>query len=307
MNIRISLYEDFDVFARALIASNDCDPVYPFIRSTLKHFSFEPEWFCFAYTTFYSLESAMIFCKNFPEMKDYKTGKFFDLRASKVIHHMAAERRGNQRTMINQDKMFQGFINANETWGLDYNTNQRFRKSLADEIPFHGAWATFKVAEVFEKVLLIKTLKIKDLGIDGREPNSNDGPCGGLRWLYGRDNEYDKTIFPHWNRFGENLAKGWGVDIGEIETSLCKFHKLKTGKYYIGYDTEELCELRLDWGNQVFDNIMKENFDERFWKGVHGVRKEFKTRYKNCNVIINDDFAGKYRKLDVLQTILNTD
>jgi hypothetical protein len=307
MNIRISLYEDFDVFARALIASNDCDPVYPFIRSTLKHFSFEPEWFCFAYTTFYSLESAMKFCKNFPERKDYNMGRFFDLRQRGVISKMGYERRGNQRTMVNQNTMFQSFNIAIDTEALKWNTNQCFRQSLRENIPFHGAWATFKVAEVFEKVLLIKTLKVLDLGLDGRDPNSNDGPCGGITWLYGKDNEYDKTIFPHWNRFGENLAKGWGVDIGECETALCKFNKLVSGKYYVGHDIDEHNELKNEWGKNTFLKIMSENFDERFWKGVHGVRKEFKTRYKNCNVIINDDFAGKYRKLDVLQTILNTD
>lgn len=301
-------FDAFDVYSRAVISSNDEDPIYPFIKSTLKHFDFEPEWFCFAYTTFYSLESAMKFCKCFPWRDDYNREEFLDMRVSGKINKMGHERRGHQRNPINQDLMFQGFIQAMNYKRLSFISQKTFKESLKKNIPFHGSWATFKVAEVFEKAIDYGSLSVPDLGIDDRDINSNDGPIGGLKQLYGVDIEYDKSIFKTWNNFGRNLSTAWDVDLGAVESAICKFNKICNGAYYVGHDIDELSEVREIWGKKIFNDIMSENFDERFWTDdIHGVQKQYKSSYRDKNIIWNADFAKQLPEADVFQILMDTE
>ncbi len=301
-------FQDFDIYSRALIASRDVDPVYGFIKSTLEHFDFEPEWFCFAYTTFYSLESAMIFCRKFPWADKYKKEDFFDMRVKGIISKMGHERRGSQRNPANQNAMFEAFRGkCLYEKKLSFLNQIEFKKSLALNVPMHGPWATFKVAEVFEKVLGWTSLSIPDLGIDDKDSNSNDGPIGGLRHLYGLDNTYDKSIYPTWNNFGLELSKAWGVDLGEVESALCKWHKLVSGNYYIGHDIDELWELKDVWGKPFFE-VMEENFAEDFvYIERHGVQKQLKKNYIDNGEIINEVYAELLPKADVYQILMDTE
>lgn len=308
---QINMYKDFDIFSRALIASKDVDPIYPFIKSLLDvNRNWMPEWFCFAYVNMYSLESAIKFCRDIPSPVDWIEGDgashFIDMRESGFINKMGHERRGSQRAINNQYMMFDTAATAILNNSLDLDSQLDFKASVTQNVHMYGPWATFKIAEVYEKALDIKSLKIPDLGINERDPNSNDGPIGGLRWLYGRDNVYDKSIFPTWNKFGENLAKSWNVDIGEVESSLCKWHKIVTGKYYIGHDIDELWELKEIVG-EGFEDIMMANFGIEFVTLRHGVDRKMKQLYKDTGKILNANFATVLPKGDVLQILLETE
>lgn len=312
--MKTDLHKDFDVFSRALIASRDVDPLYPFIKSLLKKKGYEPEWFVFIYVAFYNLESAINICDEMPSKDDWKPSKFRDLRNS--VKKFGHERRGTCRNVDNQIRMIGGIvkfiddvnghvIGAIESPMLD--GNEDFRNEIKS-LPFHGLWAAYKIAELFEKSLGYKSLEIKDLGLDGRDFMSNDGPISGLRWLYGRDEYFDNSIEPTWNKFGENLSKAWGVDIGEVESSCCKFHKLITGKYYIGHDIHELAELQHCLGKEMYTSIMKNNFDEKLWKNHLGVMKQAKQEYqKTGKIFTNVEFASKYPSADVLKILLETE
>lgn len=304
-----TIYKDFDIFTRALIGSRDVDPIYNFIKAYLsEHPKWQKEWFCFAYVNMYSLESAMKFCNEIPDAAswlDYGAEKFIEMRESKFISKMGIERRGSQRAIPNQYLMFETAANSLLENKLNTEDQFSFKKSVNKNVHMYGPWATFKIAEVYEKALGYKELSILDLGINERDPNSNDGPMGGLRHLYGRDIQFDKTIIPTWNRFGENLAKGYGVDIGEIESSLCKFHKLVTGKYYIGHDIDELHELSEIVG-KGFGNIMLGEFNIGFTIPKYGVEREYKGTYKESGKIINANYCKLLPELSVLDILLET-
>lgn len=305
-------YIDFDTFSRALFVTKDVDPVYPFIKSTLKHFDFHPEWFCLAYTTFYSLESAMKFCSEFPSYEDYKKDRFIEMRMDKHISKMGHERRGTQRNPNNQHNVFIAIREAFEMMSrgqeglLDFSNQINFRKSLANAIPMHGPWATFKVAEVFERALDYEQLSIPDLGLDGKNPNSNDGPIGGLRWLFGREDKYTNKEFERWNYFGKLLSKNWQIGMGEVETALCKWHKVITGNYFVGHDIAEFVELKPFWGDK-YNIVMRENFHPKLWATIEHMPKQHKSLYKNSGKILNQEFANKHSyKADVVDLMLET-
>lgn len=304
----MNMYKDFDKFSRALIATKDVDPLYPFIKSLLKHNpDYQREWFVLVYVMFYSLESAIKFCNEMPTMDNWHEGVFRRLRNG-WITKMGHERRGKQRTIDNQIlmiKTFMEYLESGDFQLIKLDDNKVFRKRV-ETWPQHSGWASFKIAEVFEKALDHENLAVIGMGLEGRDPNSNDGPVGGLRWLYGREHEFDQSILNTWEDFGSNLHNAWGVDIGEVESCLCKWHKMMTGKYYIGHDIDELWELKDVVGWSQFSQIMAENFHHQFLTLRHGIDKKSKGLYKDTGQILNAKFAIKLPEADVLQILLES-
>lgn len=306
----MDIHKDFDTFSRALIGANDHDPVYPFVKDLIKLKRYQPEWFVFVYVAFYNLESAIKICNEFPTSADWNEKRFLEMRESKYVSKFGHERRGTVRNVTNQLSLFKGarrFIEVmNNAMSFTQGgvKNGAFRDTL-QKYPFHGGWSAYKIAELYEKSLGYKSLAITDLGLQGRDPNRDDSPIGGLRWLYGRDNVYDESFFPIWNRFGENLSKAWGTGIGEVETCLCKFHKLCTGKYFVGHDIQEFVDLEYILAND-YRTIMKANFHPVFWSGKEHLEKEKKGRYTKDGKILYDNFGHKLPKADVLNVLLKT-
>lgn len=308
------IYRDFEVFSRALIVSKDVDPVYPMIKDIVKEYKFEPEWFAFVYVMFYSLESATKVCQKMSNRNAWDSRWFEANRKNGYISKFGHERRGQIRNVdvqvqvLSEIREFVSIIEQHHDGVLEspiLDSNKDFREAI-EGISHHGSWASFKLAEIFEKSLGYEQFKIQDLGIDGRDPNSNDGPVSGLRWLYGRDNKYDTSIFPVWNRFGANLAKAWGVDIGEIETCLCKWHKIMTGKYFIGHDIQEFVELEEVMGTNTYYELMKKNFDVRFWVDVKELQKSKKKVYQETDDILYSSFAKSLPQIDVYKILMET-
>lgn len=304
------LLKDFDVFSRALVMSNDVDPTYPVIKDILKHKPhYQPEWFVFVYVAYYSLESAVQFCDMWPTYEEYKdnTGKFIKLREERrIINKFGHERRGTCRNPKNQLVLFKaaGDFIKNDLKTLEKASNLDFRVRLESK-PWHGGWSAFKIAEIFEKSLGWENLKIKDLGLDGRDPNSNDGPIGGLRWIFGRDNKYNQNWFKTWNRFGSELSKAWDFDIGEVETCLCKWHKTVSGKYFVGHDIQEFVELKHVLDKDVYWQIMSGNFDKGFWKGKNTLDKHLKSHYLSKGEILYGDYGKKITPISIADIILS--
>jgi hypothetical protein len=307
-------YKDFELYSRALIESKDCDPVYPFIKDIIKEYNFQPEWAVFIYVAFYNLESMIRMCERMPTVNEWNPKLFKALRLSGKLRKFGHERRGTQRIIENQINMFDNIIcfidwfEDLEGNAMDFRiTNEDFRKEI-ERLPNHGSWTAYKLAELFEKSLGRKYLEILDLGIDDKDFSRNDGPLGGLRHLFDptpdRSTKFDKTYWlPIFNKFGEELSKGWGVDMGEVETCLCKWHKMKTGNYWVGHDIAEFIELEEVMGAERYQKLMSKNFDERFWYHYKGFPKHLKNIYKETGSIVQSDFAKRLPKIDVMQII----
>lgn len=312
-------YKDFDLYSRALMGSNDVDPTYPVIKSIVEKEGFDPYWFSFVYVGFYSLETAIKMCRVMPSHKEWDSKVFAEKRSSREWSKFGHERRGTARNILTQVNNFEhvvrfleyfqtptGEINDSQfpaQWKTTHHDQANFRAAVCT-LPFHGGWASFKLAEIWEKAFDWTHFEIPDLGVVGRDPNSNDGPVGGLRWLYGREHVYDDSWFGIWDDLGSKLARAWRVDVGKVETCLCKFNKFVTGKYYIGHDIDEFQELEHVLGRSNYRSMMSEHFDERIWSHGRGVRKELKGAYQRGEGIINYEFAANYPEVDVLDLIL---
>lgn len=294
-----NIYKDFDIFSRALIASDDVDPVYPVIRKIVNHYNLQPEWFTFMYVLFYNLESAIEICKVMPTMSHWNPEKFIELR--NTIKKFGHERRGMIRIVMNEINALNHVI---RNFKIDKNDNNRSLRTKIESYPFHGSWAAFKIAEIFEKSFEYSNLGIHDLGIDDKDVNRNDGPVGGLRWLYGREYQYDNSFKSTWNKFGKNLSKAWGVDIGKTETCLCKWHKTISGKYYIGNDVSEFHELKHVLGDKNYNKIIIQTFPE--FKEITGVDKSLKGLYKREDKLTMTHLVNKLPEADVLQILLDS-
>ena len=302
-------HKDFEVYSRALIESEDVDPVYPFLRNYFKQYKIENAgqkmWFLFCYVSFYSLHSAHHMIKEFPYPWDFDVKEFVKMRQSKKIAKFGIERRGSLRNPLNQVDQLLAAADIIKNQKFDYSSNQGFRKHIAT-LPFQGEWSSFKLAELTEKVVGVENLTPADLGIDGKDPNSNDGAVGGLRWLFGREFEYEEGTKKIWNDFGSRLAKNWGVDVGKVETCFCKWHKMFTGKYYIGHDIHELADMREVMGEESYAEVMTQSFDPEIWENIDGILKKNKLAYKMTGKIINQNFARKLPKIDVSEIMIET-
>ena len=311
---------DFDIYTRAMLATNDEDPVYKVAKDIIRIYRFEPEWFVFVYVMFYNLETAIEICKKFPTKEKWSAKKFRKHRrdGGKWCNvKMGHERRGTQRQMENQILGLESairFINWYEELsiqadiqGTDPTDNAGFRKEI-EKLYNHGSWSAFKIAELYEKSLGHKYLEILDMGLEGRNFMSNDGPVGGLRWIFDpkRDTEYqidfnkDKTYWHKvWNRFGELLSKAYGIEgVGEVESCICKWHKTKSGKYWIGHDIAEFVELKEVLGKNYSVTMLK--FPTELWSKLKHFPKENKSKYKNEKILLNKEWANnKYPRADI--------
>ena len=309
------VHTDFELYSRALIESKDVDPTYPVVGTIIDLYGFEPEWFVFVYVSYYNLGSAIQFCEKHPTSDKMRSWVKVPsmLESFQQIRNFGHERRGNSRIPENMYKGLKAFTDellplieewkSEVPWNNTLDSQPIFRQAI-QSLPNHGGWASFKIAELFEKSLGYESLAVPDLGLDGRDPNSYDGPVGGLRWLFGRDNEYDKDWFPIWNKFGERLAEGWGVEMGKVETCLCKWHKVANGKYFIGHDIQEFIDLKPVVGKKYYKQIMS-HFDERLWKNVEHLEKHLKSTYMKTGELAYSEFAQNLPKIDVLDVILD--
>lgn len=309
------IHKNFELYSRALVASKDVDPVYYILSRIIKHYDFEAEWFCFAYQGFYNIESGIKFCKAMPTRKHWNKKKFGKMRENGELIKFGTERRGTQRRVDNQIKMFESVVNWIDNWeklihesdlhGADPTDANGFRKSIED-MPNFSTWSSYKMCEIFEKTLGHKFLELPDLGLEDKNFKRNDGPLGGLRWLFDKTRG-DETPFDfsknkqNWlnvfNEFGNRLGEAWGIDLGEVETCLCKYHKLHTGKYWVGHDIAEFIHLRDYLGKKIFKKLLKDDFDKDLFD-LAVFPTKLKKVYRDDNEILNNHYAEKYPEIN---------
>ena len=298
------IYQDFDTFSRALVGSKDVDPVYIIIPKIVDYYGFDPIWFTFCYTSFYSLESGIKLCQEMPDHTKWNKKRFIELRNTE-LKKFGTERRGTNRAADNMVNAFNGVINCIENELFDWSSNSTFRKSLMKNVPFQGVWASFKNAEIFEKAFGFDVVGVTDLGINGKDPKSDDGPLATLNNLFGLEEENRSEFwYPTFEKLGVKLAKKWGMNIGEVETCFCKFNKIRNGKYFIGHDIQEFLELKHVLGGNFYTKMMSTSFDDIFWKDVDHFEKHKKAHFKSTGEFLYENYKEYYPEVDVQKTIL---
>lgn len=270
-------FEVFETFSKALVNSNDVDPVYPFLAHIIRHEGFDPEEAVFWYGYFYSIESMVKLLRgqiNFEEAKyGIERGRTPQIRDPK-----------------NKERTLSAWKSAKPTEFAARATSSREFAEYLRQIPYFGGWASYKYTELFEKTLAFDNLAPTDMNVAEGDVNGNGGPCGGLRWLYGIEDKYTSAIVPEWEALGVTLSRRWGYDLGQVETCLCKYRKLKVGNYFVGHDIQEFTHLKSLWSESVYRKLMEDSgFDERIFRD--GFVKKHKRLYKDTGRILNSEYS----------------
>lgn len=257
-------WPDFRRYALALVATRDVDPVYPLLAEIVRREGFEPEWFAFVYVLYYSLGSAVRFCRAVPEAKRFEPARWRDVAA---IRHFGVERRGTQRVAAHQRAALSAWREAApdvRKWQAR-GDSLAFRRLLA-HLPLMGDWASFKLCEVTEKALGFKNLAPQTMEIAARPVNGSVGPAGGCRELYGAEATYPPSVAREWEALGRTLCGALDTGLGEVETALCKWAKVVKGQYFIGHDIHEFVALKPLWDAPTYNAMMRAcGFHPRFF------------------------------------------
>lgn len=315
-----ALLADLAAFARAHVASGDIDPAYPVLRELEGGFAPETAlWHTVLYCAFYDLVSAhTIFLSYASEPTE--------LRLDVARMPTGIERRGlrggtnmNKHlrsivTLIDSFGSFQGWLGRGVLDGRDpaasTNMERRFNswRLVSESAGWawgNGRWATYKTAELLEKVHGWP-LSAPDMGNEG-----SSGPLAGLRLLFpGEDLDSPATngTMLSGRMTGLTRADEASIDLKvllaidhgvtltweQLETVLCDFHALVDGRYYVGHDIDVmLAQLsRPGVPSEISNRILKARskaFPAEYrgeLEGRTGVDSDRKKVYRDTGVIL---------------------
>jgi hypothetical protein len=223
---------DFIAFARAQQDAWDIDPLYPVLNNLFSSWltnESERASAVLTYVAFYNAPSAVRFMVDGRPRKDVQY-----LRGLPT----GVERRGLRggAAMADHLERLEVATKGNPVswlrrgWGADPQENWRQTRGTLEGIKGNGRWASYKTAEVLQKVLRWN-LAPPDMGMDRAS-----GPRDCIDMLWG-----DHAPVAECERRGRALRsalakEGIVLDIAEVETVLCDFHSMARGHYYVGYD-----------------------------------------------------------------------
>ena len=232
------LIDDYARFHDLATATGDVDPVYPVLRRLGRNYPpHSLAWMCFLHVAYYDLGSAlraaslMLAGQWVPELLTLPCG---------------TERRGHRdprvlkrhlEALVALDAHHEGldrFVTSASGYG------DLFGKALS--IWGNGRWAAYKTCELLASVFGRPELAPTDMG-----HAHSSGPRAGLALLFRGPLPYGHSAAAV-RRL--NVVSGmlvdelWRRDLlatqPTTETTLCDFHSLHAGRYYVGHDIDQM-------------------------------------------------------------------
>jgi len=239
------LWKDYATFHKGQYDSKDLDPVYPVLTTIGDELGLDQEqrvWLTFLHVSYYHIGSAMRVFAEYPnpaiprdELLTLPTGT--ERRAHrmpiKLHHHFnslmgIADSYGGLYNWINQ------YVKPNPQAAWDSIT-----EALTQPVG-NGRWAAYKTAEMLWKINGIP-MCAPDMG-----HAHSSGPRQGLDILFAGmptgNTARDVAILDNASNEVLNKLQEHGIQaaVEEAETSLCDFHALVTGRYYVGHDIDQM-------------------------------------------------------------------
>jgi len=240
-----ALWADYAQFHKGQAESKDLDPVYDALKNIGEQLGLTHEqkvWLTFLHVAYYHLGSALKVFQQHPnpsmpnpELLNLPTGT--ERRAHRSIPKFA-----------DHFNSLLGIADANgglANWLNRYTTN----------IPLHtwdnigealtqprgnGRWAAYKTSEMLWKVNGYP-MQAPDMG-----HAHSSGPRQGLNLLFNNlptgNNPADVAVLDLASHQVLHKLTQYGITaaLEEAETSLCDFHSLAGGKYYVGHDIDQM-------------------------------------------------------------------
>lgn len=213
--------------------TQDIDPVYPVLRELTRSWTHEERaWLVLLHVGYYHLGSALRAFDAYPAPDRGLVTKVGRLPC-------ATERRGH-RNPIALARHWLSVLDAIEHWGSAYALLcAPSWAELTDRltgIHGNGRWAAYKAAEMAQKVLDVPVT------VPDAAHADSSGPRKGLSLVLGPqpvDNSVDtiRQLDTLTTELAHDLRE---TDLGYVETSLCDFHSLAEGRYYLGHDIDQM-------------------------------------------------------------------
>jgi hypothetical protein len=236
-----ALAPDYARFHGLALASRDVDPVYPVLRALADALALTPEdttRLVMHHVAFYHLGSALAYYAG--ERGKLPTGveRRGHRDPKQLMRHLAA-----LRAVEREPGGYMGYLAA----GLPADPWAAWRALVGRLLAVHGngRWAAYKSAEMLWKVCGYP-VAAPDMG-----HAYSSGPRKGLALLTAVPEGNGAAAVAELDRVSGELC-GWLVGQGylapveEVETTLCDFHSLCKGNYYVGHDIDQMLRQLLD-------------------------------------------------------------
>lgn len=239
--------EDYARFHELALTSQDVDPVYPVLSHIGSALNLDRDarlWLTLLHVAYYHLGSALeVFAARptpgLPPVALLKAPTGTERRAhrtpAKLAAHLAALADAAESA---------GSLGLWLDGGLAGETSRRARWNIITgrvmRIYGNGRWAAFKSAEMLWKVNGL------DLAAPDMGHAHSTGPRHGLGLLFdGLPTGSGAADVARLDQVSDDLC-GWLAERGlhapveEVETTLCDFHSLARGNYYVGHDIDQM-------------------------------------------------------------------
>lgn len=292
----MTLFDDYARFHELAIATQDVDPVYPVLGRIADELHWDTEqrtWAVLAHVAYYDLGSAL----QAVERDQWLPGLTFG--TERRNHRVPARFEKHWMALEHKATIHQGFypwlrecLVSDEKQSWENVTN-----ALLD-VWGNGRWAAYKTCEMLTEIVDMP-LEAPDMG-----HAHSSGPRQGLGLLFpdsldctGHGTEAVRQLNAYSDIVCASLvSRGLPARLVNVETTLCDFHALHGGRYYVGHDIDQMQEqlLRMppsDMKFQAFkarsDVLQKAYLGER--NGWDGIDKNRNKAYKNDGVILARD------------------
>lgn len=295
---------DYHLWHVAQVESGDIDPMYPVLRDLSVRWGLSAEeraWLVFLHVAWYHPGSTLAAFQRVPSIdalpRDYDA---LD-RLGLLDLPCNTERRGHRTKAA----LARHLIEAGAALAAEGGLLAWSRRQLAGANGTHGwtrlfdalttlhgngRWAAYKTVEMMQKVAGLP-ITAADAG-----HAYSTGPRKGLADLgldvEGNGADAVRRLDAVTAALAESLRES---DVAQVETSLCDYHSLVAGRYYLGHDIDSML------GDWLSPRLPRGAIPEEAWwareasfahnllgerNGWQGVRKTRQTLYRNTGTIV---------------------
>lgn len=237
------LWEDYAAFHRLALSSRDVDPVYPVLRALASDLDLTPEdrvRLVMTHVAYYHLGSALAAFEGLGPILPCATERRGHRDPRKLAAHLDALR------SVSDGPGGWSLWFASAVEGKAPRDAWKALNERLTEIHGNGRWAAYKTAEMLWKVCGFP-VEATDMG-----HLYSTGPRKGLNLLFddlaqGSSRDEIASLDLASEQLCDLLRiEGLSAPIEEAETTLCDFHSLHSGHYYIGHDIDQMLRQLLD-------------------------------------------------------------
>jgi len=289
------ILDDYTHFHALALETHDVDPVYPVLRKLADELNWDTDVRIFAvlaHVAYYDLGSAL----QAVAAGRWLPGLPFGLERRN--HRVPARFEKHWMSLEHQFAIHRGFAR----W---FNEALVFKDPVASweavtaellKVWGNGRWAAYKTCEMLQQVAELP------LAAASMDHAYSSGPRSGLELVlpeaaYGLVGNGAHTI-QVLDTISEGLCKylagtGLTANVEQVETTLCDFHALHAGRYYVGHDIDQMQEQLARMPSSAMKTAAfkarRETLPEQYLGELHGktgIDKARKRVYKDTGEIV---------------------